>query len=94
MDTKQKMLTAALTGIFAGAISTSIYADGKTKSPTPAPSEAKGECHGVNECKGKGACGGKEGHSCAGKNSCKGKGWLSMTKKECKDKKGTFKKGM
>jgi len=54
------------------------------------PKQAKGECHGINGCKGQGDCGGK-GYSCAGQNSCKGKGWLSMTEKECKDKKGEFK---
>lgn len=56
----------------------------------------KGECHGVNECKGKGACGGvhPDGtkYDCAGKNTCKGLGWLELTEKECNDKKGTFKK--
>ncbi len=51
---------------------------------------AKGECHGVNACKGKGECGG-EGHSCAGKNECKGKGWVTKTEAECKALKGKFK---
>ena len=44
-----------------------------------------GHCHGVNSCKGKGACGGKD-HACAGKNECKGKGWLDIGKKECNKK--------
>lgn len=47
-------------------------------------------CSGVNECKGKGACGGANGSSCAGNNECKGKGWVLVTAKECKDKKGTI----
>ncbi|MBI5246343.1 MAG: hypothetical protein HY923_04130 [Elusimicrobia bacterium] len=51
-----------------------------------------GECWGVNECKGKGACGGV-GHECAGGNTCKGKGWLTLTKPECDAKKGKFKAG-
>jgi len=51
-----------------------------------------GECWGVNECKGKGACGGV-GHECAGGNACKGKGWLTLTKPECDAKKGKFKAG-
>jgi len=50
-----------------------------------------GACYGVNACKGKGACSGKT-NSCAGQNTCAGKGWLKITKKECKTKKGTFKK--
>jgi hypothetical protein len=53
--------------------------------------EIKGECHGINACKGTGDCGGK-GHECAGKNECKGKGWVKKTEKECKEVKGTFKK--
>lgn len=59
----------------------------------PAPKKddkatAQVRCEGVNECKGKGACGGKSGTSCAGTNECKGKGWVLVTEKECKDKKG------
>lgn len=52
----------------------------------------KGQCSGVNGCKGQGACGGA-GHECAGKNACKGKGWLEMSEKDCKAKHGTYKKG-
>lgn len=55
-------------------------------------SDAKGECWGVNGCKGKGACGGV-GHECAGNNECKGHGWLSLTKSECDAQKGKFKGG-
>ena len=48
------------------------------------------KCSGINECKGKGACGAADGsHSCAGKNECKGKGWVKVaTEKECTDKGG------
>ncbi len=53
--------------------------------------EAKVKCEGVNECKGKGACGGA-GHDCAGENSCKGKGWVEMSAADCKAKGGTEKK--
>lgn len=91
MKASQKIVTAAITGLFAGALSTSVLANEKEATP-PKAEEAKGECHGINSCKGKGECGGS-GHSCAGKNECKGKGWLSMTEKECNEKKGTFKKG-
>lgn len=51
---------------------------------------AKGECWGVNSCKGQGECGGV-GHSCSGKNACKGQGWLSLTHAECDAKGGKFK---
>jgi hypothetical protein len=47
------------------------------------------KCSGVNECKGKGACGTAE-HDCAGKNACKGKGWVKVkSADECKEKGGT-----
>lgn len=50
---------------------------------------SEGECHGINSCKAKGACAGKE-HRCAGLNACKGQGWLKMTREACEEKKGTF----
>ena len=81
--TTNLLVTAAITGMLAAG-SASVL------SAKPAK-EAKGECHGINSCKGKGDCGGKEGHACAGMNSCKGKGWLSMTEKDCKKKGGEFK---
>ncbi|MGE0172089.1 MAG: hypothetical protein AB7T49_04860 [Oligoflexales bacterium] len=83
--------------LFSAAVSSMLMASvalaDSTKAPAAAKTaktEAKGECHGINACKGKGECGGK-GHSCAGNNECKGKGWLSATKEECTAKKGTFK---
>ena len=63
----------------------------RSEAPAP-PAEKKGECWGVNACKGQGACGGV-GHECAGNNACKGKGWLSLTRAECEGRKGTFKPG-
>ncbi len=77
---KTLILSAAIAGLIAA--STAHTADAKTTA-------AKGECHGVNACKGKGECGG-EGHECAGKNSCKGKGWVKLTEKACKKKGGKF----
>ena len=52
----------------------------------PAPS-AKVKCHGVNSCKGTGACAGA-GHSCAGKNACKGQGFTETTPEDCAAKGG------
>ena len=83
MNQKNLMLGAALAGlILAGSSINQAVASGTEV--------AKGECHGVNSCKGKGECGGT-GHSCAGKNSCKGKGWVTKTEAECKKLKGQFK---
>jgi len=64
--------------------------DAKVVDAPPATEPVKGECYGINSCKGKGDCGGP-GYSCAGNNACKGKGWLSLTETECKQKKATFK---
>ena len=50
---------------------------------------AKGQCHGVNDCKGHGECKGA-GHSCEGKNDCKGKGWMTMSKSDCEAKGGQY----
>ncbi len=66
-------------------------ATGAAEAPAAAAGK-KGECWGVNACKGQGACGGV-GHECAGNNACKGKGWLSLTRDECEGRKGTFKPG-
>ena len=49
--------------------------------------ELKVACLGVNECKGKGECGGG-GHDCAGENACKGQGWIQLAAKDCKAKGG------
>ena len=59
-------------------------------SKAPVAAGPKGECWGVNACKGQGACGGA-GHECAGQNACKGQGWLSLTKPECDGRNGKFK---
>jgi uncharacterized membrane protein len=82
MNTKSVLATAALAGLLMGV--------GCSSTSTETASSPMGECHGINSCKGTGACGG-EGHSCAGQNKCKGQGWLKMSKTDCEGKKGTFK---
>jgi hypothetical protein len=81
---KELLLAAALTGLM-----TVAHAEDKKAAPAVAKKEVKGECSGVNSCKGTGECGGKD-HSCAGKNTCKGQGWVTKTEKECKELKGTW----
>jgi hypothetical protein len=39
-------------------------------------------CHGVNACKGQGACAGPES-TCKGMNACKGKGVVQMSAADC-----------
>ena len=64
-------------------------ADPKAEVKPDAVLAAKIKCTGVNECKGKGACGAADGsHSCAGKNECKGKGWIEIPASECTTKGG------
>ena len=98
---KKFAMAAALAGVLAATQTANAHGDhgdekaakGKpaaTKASTGA--EAKGQCHGVNTCKGTTECGVDGAHGCHYQNACKGKGWLSMTEKACKEKKGTFKK--
>lgn len=82
---KTVILTAALTGLMLAGCASGTQATSDSSSTV-----AKGECHGINACKGTGECGGA-GHSCAGKNSCKGKGWVTLSKLDCDSKGGTFK---
>lgn len=77
----------ALTCVALAALTASAACAGAKKGGAVA--EVKGECSGVNSCKGQGECGGV-GHSCAGKNACKGKGWLALTKADCDAKGGKF----
>ena len=68
--------------------SLSAFADGKTPPKAKDTKEvAQVSCEGVNECKGKGACG-NASHDCAGQNECKGKGWISLSAADCKTKGG------
>lgn len=78
---KGTLIAGAVAGLFAmGAYAGDAKADTKEA--------AKVKCVGLNECKGKGACGGA-GNDCAGKNACKGKGITPMSEADCKAKKGT-----
>jgi hypothetical protein len=88
MDSRNLLLAAALAGL-----ALTATANDATKSAAPAKEvkAVEGQCHGVNSCKGTSACH-SEKNSCAGNNTCKAKGWLKTSEKECKEKKGTFKK--
>ncbi|MDO9181576.1 MAG: hypothetical protein Q7U04_04170 [Bacteriovorax sp.] len=86
MDSKNLLLAAALSGL-------ALIANASDTGATPksANKDVEGQCSGINSCKGTSACH-SEKNSCAGTNACKGKGWLKTSQKDCKDKKGTFKK--
>ena len=81
---KRAILVSAVASLFAVAHAE----DAKKAAPAKEKEAASVMCTGVNECKGKGACGGA-GNDCAGKNACKGKGVTPMTEADCKAKKGT-----
>ena len=83
MDKKTALMGAALAALVAAA------GCNKSGMKTASGDTAKGECHGVNACKGQGECGGP-GHGCAGKNTCKGQGWVTKTASDCKTLGGTF----
>lgn len=87
---------ALLIGAISGLMMMSAYGSSDIKT---AESSDKVMCHGVNSCKGQGACAGKVDAcsgkngcnaeiTCAGHNSCKGKGLIKLSKKECLDKGG------
>lgn len=86
MDSKKVLLAAALAGLALGASAANSVSHAEKEVQN-----SEGQCHGVNSCKGTSGCH-SEKNSCAGQNSCKGKGWLMMSEKACKEKKGTFKK--
>jgi len=83
MSQKSLLLGAALSGL--------LLASGCAHSHNSmsAGEMAKGQCHGVNDCKGKGECK-TATNSCEGKNDCKGKSWMGMSKADCDTKGGTY----
>ena len=90
--TNRTLMTAALGGLMLAATLSAASAEEKKADAAKAADTKMGECHGVNSCKGTGACNTAD-NSCAGKNSCKGKGWIKATKADCEAKGGTFKAG-
>lgn len=84
MEVKNFILAAALSGLAVSANATDA------KKAEEGNKGVEGKCFEVNSCKGTSSCH-SEANSCAGSNSCKGKGWLKMTEKACKEKKGKFK---
>ena len=84
MTQKSLFLGAALSGLLIASGCSHGNYDGMSKGHM-----AKGECHGVNDCKGHGECK-TSGSSCEGKNECKGKGWVSMSQADCDAKGGKY----
>jgi hypothetical protein len=80
-----------LKGTLIAASVASLFACNSTeqsKKVEPDPN-AKIQCGGINECKGKSDCHAIDGsHSCGTENACQGKGWKSVTAKECEEKGG------
>jgi uncharacterized membrane protein len=82
----QKSLKGAL---IATAVAGLFMAQGARADHHESGEGAEVKCLGVNECKGKGACGVPGKHDCHGQNECKGKGWIKLSKDECTKKGGT-----
>jgi len=79
----------AKSGSALAAAAATLLLAGAVTAPAHAAADAKGHCMGVNECKGKSACG-TAANACGGKNECKGKGFLEMTKADCDKAGGKF----
>lgn len=76
MDLKKRVLLAAsVAGLLAGLGAGAAHASGLDAA-------GKVPCHGINKCKGTGACGGA-GRSCQGSNACKAQGYLLLDQETC-----------
>lgn len=89
---KSMIVEAALAGLFAAAFVVPAAAADQPAA-RKAASKKKGaekvHCFGVNACKGTSECAVDGKSACHGKNACKGQGWVSLTAKSCKKKRGT-----
>ena len=88
INMKGAFMATAIAGLFVAGVACAKKAETGSTDGTMTSGEMV-KCTGVNECKGKGACGGEDmSNSCAGKNECKGKGWIKISKDECSEKGG------
>ena len=70
---KNKIMLAALAGLFTGIAGLTAPGVFGAKASAEATDGDKHACKGLNACKGTGACKTDE-HACKGLNECKGKG--------------------
>jgi len=68
-----------------------LIISGATLMSAASADTVKGQCFGVNGCKGQGACKSAK-NDCKGHNACKGQGWLAMTEEDCNGQNGQFQK--
>ena len=68
-----------------------LIISGATLMAAASADTVKGQCFGVNGCKGQGACKSAK-NDCKGKNACKGQGFLSMSEEDCNGQNGQFQK--
>jgi hypothetical protein len=80
-------MATAVAGLFAAGVACKKESSTSNSGSAASSSGEMVKCQGVNECKGKGACGGAD-HTCAGQNECKGKGWIKISQAECEEKGG------
>ncbi len=81
-STRLLITTAAIAGLYAGALTSRTQAAPADAGKPEAKKDAKAthDCKGKNSCKGSGGCGTSD-NGCKGKNSCKGKGGCSTAMK-------------
>lgn len=86
----RRVLGAAVAFAAASLVASNAFA-GDKPADKPKTEKKQVKCAGMNECKGKGACGSADGkHGCAGSNECKGKGWILVADEAtCTKAKGT-----
>ncbi len=71
------LTAAAIAGLYAGALTSSAFAQAQPGTPAPKEQKDKASCSSKDGCKAKESCKGKDGckakDSCKAKESCKGK---------------------
>lgn len=85
----KKNTPSMLTGIVVATAVAGLFASGCKTTQSAAGGSGGGivKCHGVNTCKGSGACKSAT-HACSGHNACKGKGWIKTSRSDCETKGG------
>jgi hypothetical protein len=83
------MQKSAKGALIATAVAGLFFANAAAADHHEGAKEGEVKCMGVNDCKGKSACGVPGKHDCHGQNECKGKGWIKLSQEDCTKKGGT-----
>jgi hypothetical protein len=88
---ERKMKLTQKSGATIAMTAAALIISGATLIAAASADTVKGQCFGVNGCKGQGACKSAK-NDCKGKNACKGQGFLSMSEEDCNGQNGQFQK--